>query len=174
MALQTGWAMPLVMKRTEPSPKQALTPPLCLLRAAAHWLPSLRLRTQLSRSGWLGGMRSSQYIIVSGVVELGVVRVVKRLPPGPVNMVAPRPSRLLPAGAELLGGSWASVYGSTSLNMTVLEAPSVMATILVPLPEPSRAIAGHLVTGTSPKMPPLLPPPYTAAAPNVSPPQQPT
>src|SRR5262245_28869429 len=166
--------MLLVMKRTEPSPKQALTPPVCLLRAAAHWLPSLRLRTQLSRSGWLGGIQSSQYIIVSGVMELKIVKMVKTLPPGPVSMVAPRPSQLVPAGAELFAGSWASVYGSTSLNMTVLEAPSAMATILVPLPEPSRARAGHLVTAASPKMPPLLPPPYTADAPKVSPPQQPT
>src|SRR5262245_41714135 len=127
-------------KRTEPSARAALTPPVCRLRAVAQVKPSARFCVQARGlncpPGSVAGMRVSQPMRLSATGALGGYLAVKALPPAPGTSTQPRQSLLRPAGEVLETGSRASSKVRISLNIRVLDRPSLTAVSRVPLPRP--------------------------------------
>src|SRR5262245_35666183 len=116
-----------------------------MLRAAAQVKPSARLRSHFSFNGSVAGIARSQPGIRSITGEFGAVLLVKLLAPMPGHSMTPRQSELVPLG-DVESVPVVPCQASTSLSNSVLEVPSRMSVILVPLPEPVRLALVTLLT----------------------------
>src|SRR5437588_11673836 len=104
MARQVAKLTLLLKKRTDPSQKEACTPPGCLLRAANDWapvasLPPIRLQPGIPFKALTGGQTRATS---SGTGELGVNHASNVCPPNDVLKSLSGPPQLGPVSPTVM------------------------------------------------------------------------